>query len=60
MSSSMEKLLWPTIRKLKTGGGEDDTTGCLLTRYDTIKTCRWNFFKFSLAVDYKKICKNKV
>ena len=29
-------------------------------RYDTIKTCRWNFFKFSWVVDYSKICKNQV
>ena len=27
----------------------------LLRRYDTIKTCRWNFFKFSWVVHYRKI-----
>ena len=28
--------------------------------YDTIKTCRWNFFNFSGVVHYRKICKNQV
>ena len=27
----------------------------LLMRYDTIKTCRWNFFKFSQVDHYRKI-----
>ena len=30
-----------------------------LRRYDTIKTCRWNFFKFPWVVYYRKICKNE-
>ena len=30
-----------------------------LRRYDTIKTCQWNFFKFSRVVHYRKICKNQ-
>ena len=28
-----------------------------LRRYDTIKTCRWNFFKFFWIVHYRKIVK---
>ena len=31
-----------------------------LRRYDAIKTCRWNLFKFSWVVHYRKICKNKI
>ena len=31
-----------------------------LGRYDTIKICEWNLFKFSWAVCYRKICKNQV
>ena len=31
-----------------------------LRRYDTIKNCRWSFFKFSRVVRYRKICKNQV
>ena len=31
-----------------------------LRRYDTIKTCPWNFFKFSWVVHYRKICKNQI
>ena len=32
----------------------------MLRRYDIIKTCQWNFFKFSWIVHYRKICKNQV
>ena len=32
----------------------------VLRRYDTIKTCRWNFFKFSWVVHYRKIKKDWV
>ena len=28
-----------------------------LKRYDTIKTCPWNFLKFSWVVHYTKTCK---
>ena len=28
---------------------------CELRRYDTIKTCPWNFFKYSWVVHYRKI-----
>ena len=31
-----------------------------LRRYDTIKTCIWNFFKFSWVVYYRKLCKSQV
>ena len=31
----------------------------LLRRYDTIKTCRWNFFKFPWVIHNRKICKNQ-
>ena len=30
-----------------------------LRRYDTIRTCRWNFFKVSWVVYYRKLCKNR-
>ena len=30
-----------------------------LRRYDTIKTCWWNFFKFSCVVHYRKIWKSR-
>ena len=36
------------------------TLTCILRRYDTIKTCWWNFFKFSWDVRYRKIWKNQV
>ena len=31
-----------------------------LRRYDTIKTCQLNFFKFSRVTYFREICKNKV
>ena len=35
-------------------------SGHFLRRYDRIKTCPWNFFKFSWVVHYRKICENQV
>ena len=35
-------------------------TTCFLRRYDIIKTWRWNFFRFSLVVHYRVICKYQV
>ena len=32
------------------------TCSCLLRRYDTIKSCRWHFFKFSWVILCRKIC----
>ena len=31
----------------------------LRRKHETIKTCRWNFFKISWVVHYRKICKNQ-
>ena len=30
-----------------------------LRRHDTIKSCRWNFFKFFWVAYYKKVCENQ-
>ena len=37
-----------------------DIQDLTLRRYDKIKTCRWNFFKFFWVVYFRKICKNQV
>ena len=37
-----------------------DIQDLTLRRYDAIKTCRWNFFKFSWVVHYREICKNQI
>ena len=31
-----------------------------LKKYDTTKTCRWNFFKDSWVVHYRKVSKNQI
>ena len=45
-------LLWIVRKKT--------TMNDSLRRYDTIKTCPWNFFKFSWVVHYREICENQV
>ena len=37
-----------------------DIQDLILRKYDTIKTCQWNFFKFFWVVYYRKVCKNQV
>ena len=37
-----------------------DIQDLTLRRYDAIKTCPWNFFKFFWVVHYRKICKNQI